>query len=589
MNIDLQWCAYIAVERGILTPELCCQIRDMFDGECDLQTFAQTILENGLCEDAELVQAMMNEAYTHALDTNPPPANHFDDTAEPGLSPSSPASKSKPTSGPPTVSMLAAPPVSADTGTAPKPQTVSLVDSSAPPSPVVSPGDSPAPAAAPAPSPAAPSGLSLKSAPPPTEPAVPPGITPPAPSAPPVTVTASILAAGEIPTIEGAEGLSEEDQRQLMVDFLICMRNMEASDFHLSADACPFARINLKIRKLGETILSADASKKLNTVFLSDEQKIEFDKTRDLDYCLALDESNRFRVNLLVHKEGIAGTYRLIPNRVKTLEELGYPSPESIYKLLDFHNGLILVTGAIGSGKTTTLAALVNRMNQKRFDHIITVEDPIEIVQMSQNCNVTQREVGRHTVSYATALKGALRQDPDIIVIGELRDLETIEMAITASETGHLVIGTLHTNDAATTLNRLLDVFPPTQQPQIRAMVAESLKGIICQQLIPNIDGHMVVALEILLNNTAVANNIRENKTHQLKQVLETGTKQGMCTMDWSIYALYERGLLSEKLTISKLKDKAFINRIKNKQLTQSSEEEQGAASEPKKKRFGFR
>lgn len=240
--------------------------------------------------------------------------------------------------------------------------------------------------------------------------------------------------------------------------------------------------------------------------------------------------------------------------------------------------------------KTTTLAALVQAINNKRYDHVITVEDPIEIVQVSNNCNITQREVGQHTNSFASALKGALREDPDIIVIGELRDLETIEMAITASETGHLVIGTLHTGDTGSTLNRLLDVFPPAQQQQIRSMTAESLKGIFCQKLLPSVDGGTVVASEILINNFAIGTSIRENKTYQIRQVLETGSKSGMCTMDQSVFDLFNEGKISEETALENINETSFITRIKGKKLGQSQAgNTESKPEEPQqKKKKGF-
>ncbi len=508
MKIDVQWCGYKAVEEGILTAELCLQIHQMFDGDCDLQTFAQTILDNGLCKDMEKVQQLMNEAYTLSKQGEFPPVNYFEKQVSfPSSGATSPATEPS--------------------------------EKTAAPTPVQQPSKS----------------------------------------------TPMSTGSGKIPSIDGIENKSDDDVRQVMVDFLTEMRKLAASDFHISADFVPFARVNLKLQSFGETRASQAASTKLNTVFLNDKQKADFEENGDLDYCLTLDALNRFRVNLMKHKDGPAGTYRLIPNRVSTLDELGFTNTEKITKLLDYHNGLILVTGAIGSGKTTTLASLIDVMNNKRYDHIITVENPIEIVQMSNKCNVTQREVGSHTVSFASALKGALREDPDIIVIGELRDLETIEMAITASETGHLVIGTLHTSDAGSTLSRLMDVFPPSQQQQIRSMVAESLKGIICQQLIPRIEGGNAVALEILINNTAVGKNIRENTTHQLKNVIETGQKQGMCTMDQSIFALYDQGIISKEDALARIASKNIINKIENPPPPPGSEEEESA---PKKKRFGF-
>lgn len=318
-----------------------------------------------------------------------------------------------------------------------------------------------------------------------------------------------------------------------------------ASDLHLSAGTRPFIRHNRALVSLGNHILSSSESLRLNLALLTPEQRAAYQDQRDFDYALALNKGDRYRVNLMFHKGGPAGNYRMIPSRIPRLEELGLRNLDAVKKLLSFHNGLILVTGPVGSGKTTTLAALVAELNSHRQDHIITVEDPVEVVQPAQGCNLTQREVGAHTASFASALKGALREDPDVIVIGELRDLETIEMAITASETGHLVIGTMHTSDAATTLNRLLDVFPPGQQAQIRASVSESLRGILCQRLLPATDGGLVLACELLVANSAVVALIRDGKTQGLRNVLETGVREGMCLMENVVFELYQKGLIS--------------------------------------------
>lgn len=318
-----------------------------------------------------------------------------------------------------------------------------------------------------------------------------------------------------------------------------------ASDLHLSAGSRPFIRQNRALVPLGEHRLTADESLRLNLALLSPDQRALYEDQRDFDYALALDGGERYRVNLMFHKGGPAGSYRMVPARIPKLGELGLRNLEAVKKLLNFHNGLILVTGPVGSGKTTTLAALVAELNESRKDHIITVEDPVEVVQPAIGCNLTQREVGAHTASFASALKGALREDPDVIVIGELRDLETIEMAITASETGHLVIGTMHTSDAATTLNRLLDVFPPAQQAQIRASVAESLRGILCQRLLPSTDGGLVLACELLVANSAVVALIRDGKTQGLRNVLETGVREGMCLMENVVFDLWQKGLIT--------------------------------------------
>ena len=240
------------------------------------------------------------------------------------------------------------------------------------------------------------------------------------------------------------------------------------------------------------------------------------------------------------------------------MDDLGLP--QSLKQLTQYHNGLVLVTGSVGSGKSTTLAALVDEVNKTRHDHIITLEDPIEYVIQSKGCHVTQREVHTHTKSFGAALRGALREDPDVIMVGEMRDLETISLAITASETGHLVLGTLHTGSAARTLDRVLDVFPIDQREQIRIMVSESLRGIVSQQLIPRKDGQgRALAMEILTNTPAVGNLIREAKTYMLPGVMQTGKKQGMKLMDDSLIELYDSGLISQEEAYTRAEQKALM------------------------------
>ena len=336
-----------------------------------------------------------------------------------------------------------------------------------------------------------------------------------------------------------------------------------ASDLHLSTGARPFIRRARMLSNISEHVLTADEAIRLNTVLLSEGQRRIFLERRDYDYALAIGADDRYRVNLMFHKNGAAGAYRMVPAGTRSLEDLGFARHlETLRKLLSYHNGLILITGPVGSGKTTTLASMVAQLNETRSDHIITVEDPIEVVQPARGCNVTQREVGPHTRSFATALKGALREDPDVIVIGELRDLETIEMAISASETGHLVIGTMHTSDAATTLNRLLDVFPPSQQTQIRASVAESLRGIVCQRLLPSPTGELVLACEILVANTAIQNLIREGKSAGLRNTMETGVKEGMCLMDNSVFALWQEGSISPDVARANIPNRVLRQKI---------------------------
>ncbi len=360
--------------------------------------------------------------------------------------------------------------------------------------------------------------------------------------------------------------VKEDTASDIMTQILSYARSKGASDVHINSKSIPFFRLHDQICALSSSPLSDENAHYLNLALVDEEQKAEFADQKDITFALQLEDNTRYRVNLIIHKEGIAGTYHVVPAEKKSLEQLGFSNHENISKLLDNHNGLILVTGPAGSGKTTTLAALIDALNSKRHDHIITIEDPIEVVHISKSCFVTQREIGIHTDSYATALKGALREDPDVIVIGELYDLETIEMAVTAAETGHLVIGTLHTRDAATTMNRLLDVFPPSQQAQIRAMTSESLRGILCQQLLPRADGQgMIVAHELLINTPAVASIIREGRSHHLQGVMQTGGSIGMRSMDQCLYELFENGLIEESIAAANIKSREMTRRLKKK------------------------
>jgi twitching motility protein PilT len=277
--------------------------------------------------------------------------------------------------------------------------------------------------------------------------------------------------------------------------------------------------------------------------FLQPKEMNRLQERGDVDFAYAT-PFGRFRASVVAQRLGYDMAFRIINTRVRTMEELSLPA--SLKPLTQYHNGLVLVTGSVGSGKSTTLASLVDAINEERNDHIITLEDPIEYVFNSKNCHVNQREVHSHTDSFAAALRGALRQDPDVIMVGEMRDLETISLAITASETGHLVLGTLHTGSAPRTLDRVLDVFPTDQRDQIRIMVSESLRGIISQQLVPRKDGNgRALAIELLVNTPAVANCIREGKTFMLPGIMQTGRAVGMVTMDDALKNLYERDIIS--------------------------------------------
>jgi twitching motility protein PilT len=385
--------------------------------------------------------------------------------------------------------------------------------------------------------------------------------TPPMPVAPKPKVAAGPAGAPQFPFDQLAaldDAALAKAVRQLLVD----AGKFGASDLHLSAGSKPFMRKHRVLTSITEHVLTDAESLRINTVLLADHQKKIFLERRDYDLALALDADNRYRVNLMFHKWGASGSYRMVPSAMPKLDELGLRNLEAIRKLLSYHNGLILITGPVGAGKTTTLAAMVSELNNQRSDHIITVEDPIEVVQLPKGCNVTQREVGPHTKSFFTALKGALREDPDVIVIGELRDLETIEMAISASETGHLVIGTMHTSDASTTLNRLLDVFPPAQQTQIRSSVAESLRGVVCQRLLPAIGGGLVVACEIMISNTAIQALIREGKTAGLRNVMETGVKEGMCIMENVVLEMYQQKKITKETALSNVSTKNVRQKV---------------------------
>jgi twitching motility protein PilT len=300
----------------------------------------------------------------------------------------------------------------------------------------------------------------------------------------------------------------------------------------------------------------ADTEALAKSITTEDQRKHVMEKG-DVDFAYATNRG-RYRASVVRQRLGTELVFRIINSKVRTMDDLGLP--EALKMLTQYHNGLILVTGAVGSGKSTTMAAFIEEVNRSRHDHIITLEDPIEFLFESKSCHITQREVHSHTRSFAAALRGALREDPDVIMVGEMRDLETIQLAITASETGHLVLGTLHTSNASRTLDRVLDVFPIDQRDQIRVMVAESLRGIISQQLIPRADGTgRVMAMEILTNTPAVQNLIREARTFMLPGFIQTGKKQGMRLMDDSLKELYDAGLISQEEAYVRCEQKAAM------------------------------
>ena len=322
------------------------------------------------------------------------------------------------------------------------------------------------------------------------------------------------------------------------------MKQQDASDLHLTSGSAPFMRVHGEMVKLNYKNVSPDTCQGLIFEILNEKQKEIFTANWDLDLSYPLQGVGRFRVNVFMQRNGISAVFRLIPETVKTITELDLP--DQLNTLMDTSEGLILVTGPTGSGKSTTLASMIHSINQTHQAHIITIEDPIEFVHNNDKCLISQRELASHTKSFDNALRAALREDPDIIMVGEMRDLETISLAITAAETGHLVFGTLHTNNAIKTIDRVIDVFPEIQQTQIRVMLSESLRGVVSQALLarPNRQGRVPVC-EVLVNIPAVANLIREGKTHQIATVMQTGRSLGMVTFEQSIQDLTQKRLIS--------------------------------------------
>jgi twitching motility protein PilT len=346
--------------------------------------------------------------------------------------------------------------------------------------------------------------------------------------------------------------------------YLAVGKESDASDIHLGVNSRPIWRRFGRLEPiwLKAPILTAVDTEHLAMTFLTDPQKAQLHERGDVDFAYA-NSLGRFRTSVVRQRLGFDLTFRIINSTVRSMDELALPPQLKL--LTQYHNGLVLVTGSVGSGKSTTLASLVQEINNSRNDHIITLEDPIEYIIDSGHCHVTQREVHTHTASFAAALRGALREDPDVIMVGEMRDLETISLAITASETGHLVLGTLHTGNSARTLDRVLDVFPTDQRDQIRIMVSESLRGIISQQLIPRADGRgRALAIEILMNNPAVGNLIREGKTFMLPGVIQTGRKQGMVLMDDSIAELFHAGLITAEEAFYRCENKTLMKGVLN-------------------------
>ncbi len=330
-----------------------------------------------------------------------------------------------------------------------------------------------------------------------------------------------------------------------------------ASDLHISAGLPPMIRVDGDIRRINVPALDHKTVHSLIYDIMNDKQRKDFEEFLETDFSFEIPNLARFRVNAFNHNRGAGGVFRTIPSTILTLEELGCPA--SFKDIADQPRGIVLVTGPTGSGKSTTLAAMMDHVNNERFEHILTIEDPIEFVHESKKCLVNQREVHRDTHGFNEALRSALREDPDIILVGELRDLETIRLALTAAETGHLVFGTLHTSSAAKTIDRIIDVFPAAEKTMVRSMLSESLRAVISQTLLKKTGGGRIAAHEIMIGTPAIRNLIREDKVAQMYSAIQTGQAVGMQTLDQNLQELVQRGLISRLDARSKAMNKELF------------------------------
>tara|TARA_B100000945_G_scaffold319290_1_gene326168 strand:- start:301 stop:1356 length:1056 start_codon:yes stop_codon:yes gene_type:complete len=329
-------------------------------------------------------------------------------------------------------------------------------------------------------------------------------------------------------------------------DFLKYTLDNDASDLHLSVGSQPMIRIHGEMKKLQMDAMTTDSMKSIINDILNENQKQIFKDKLEIDFSTKLDGSGRFRVNCFNQINGLSAVFRAIPSEIKNIEELGVPPILNQISLLD--KGLILLTGPTGSGKSTTLAAMIDHINENKKCHIITIEDPVEYYHKSKNSLINQRELGQSTHSFTNALKSALREDPDVILVGEMRDLETIQLALTAAETGHLVLSTLHTSGAVKTIDRIIDVFPSENKSQIRSMLSESLAAVVSQKLIRIVSGSgRIPACEIMIANSAVRNLVREDKIYQIPSLIQSGSKEGMQSLDQDLQRLVSQGLINKK------------------------------------------
>jgi len=375
-------------------------------------------------------------------------------------------------------------------------------------------------------------------------------------------------AAAPPPVISG--GTVMEGIHPLLLSALDDLVARNGSDLHVAADSAPMVRVDGELRPAtGGAVWSRDQVSAVLGSILNPRQRASFEEEWELDFAISPRGEARFRVNFYRERDAMAAAFRLIPSEIKSLKQLGVPSVVSKFATLP--RGLVLVTGPTGSGKSTTLAALIDLVNKSRADHIVTIEDPIEFVHSNQRSLVNQREVGADTHSFGDALKRVLRQDPDVILIGELRDLETVSTALTAAETGHLVFATLHTQSAAQTIDRIIDVFPPHQQGQVRSQLALTLQGVVCQTLLPRATGQgRIIATEVMVTTPAIANLIREGKTYQITSALQAGRESGMHTMDQHLADLVNSHLVTHEAAAAKMQDPENFNRLVHRQAPTS-------------------
>ena len=347
-----------------------------------------------------------------------------------------------------------------------------------------------------------------------------------------------------------------KDYKSLLDELLNIAVTKNASDVHISVGHHPILRINGNLQSLKEKeLITSEDSREIAMAMMSEKQKDIFLQNYEVDFSYSYEDKARLRVNIFMQLGEVSCAMRIIPREIKTLDDLEMPAVT--YSFCDSNQGFVLVTGPTGHGKSTTLAAMINQINKTRFCHIITIEDPIEYIFEDDKSLIDQREIGKDATTFASALRSAFRQDPDVIMVGEMRDSETITMAITAAETGHLVFSTLHTNSASQTIHRVIDSFPPEQQGQIRAQLSTSLGGVISKRLIPGVNGGIVPAYEIMIMNSAIANLIRENRIHEIDRVIETSAEDGMISMNKALLNLVKQGKISIKnaLTYSSFPD----------------------------------